>query len=103
MLVIKRFRERKKVFRETKRERNLKNLCKEVCFSAENSAVFMASDGRPSGKVDPDNPMVEKIEVWEVGLMTCLNQGLRGNVYVCNLNYVEKKINSEYVVENVLK
>ncbi|GJS67352.1 hypothetical protein Tco_0681916 [Tanacetum coccineum] len=47
--------------------------------------------------------MVEKIEVWEVGLMICLDQGLRRSVCMSNLNYVEKKMNSEYVVENVLK
>ncbi|GJY51989.1 hypothetical protein Tco_0442836 [Tanacetum coccineum] len=47
--------------------------------------------------------MVEKIEVSKIGLLTCVDQGLRGRVCVCNLNYMEKKMNSEYVVENVLK
>ncbi|GJY89292.1 RNA-directed DNA polymerase, eukaryota, reverse transcriptase zinc-binding domain protein [Tanacetum coccineum] len=38
--------------------------------------------------------MVEKIEVWEVGLMICLDQGLRRSVCMCNLNCVEKKMNN---------
>ncbi|GJZ17704.1 hypothetical protein Tco_0553827 [Tanacetum coccineum] len=47
--------------------------------------------------------MVEKIEVSEIGLLTCLDQGLRGRVCVCNLNCIENKMNRENVVENVLK
>ncbi|GJY59999.1 hypothetical protein Tco_0459891 [Tanacetum coccineum] len=39
--------------------------------------------------------MAEKIEVWEVGLMICLDQGLRRSVCMCNLNCVEKKMNSD--------
>ncbi|GKC47056.1 hypothetical protein Tco_1064778 [Tanacetum coccineum] len=38
MLVIKRFRERKKIFRERKLS---ENSCKEVCFSAGNEAIFI--------------------------------------------------------------
>ncbi|GJU93574.1 reverse transcriptase domain-containing protein [Tanacetum coccineum] len=38
MLVIKRFREKKKVVRERK---SSKNSCKEICFSAGNEAVFI--------------------------------------------------------------
>ncbi|GJT51643.1 retrovirus-related pol polyprotein from transposon TNT 1-94 [Tanacetum coccineum] len=44
MLVIKRFSERKKVFRERE---DWKNSCKEVSFSARNSAVFI--DRNPNG------------------------------------------------------
>ncbi|GKE75858.1 hypothetical protein Tco_1537899 [Tanacetum coccineum] len=45
--------------------------------------------------------MVEK-GMSEFGLMRWLDQGEDDGVRVCNLNVIEKKVNSEYVVENVL-